>query len=286
MVVLKKLELYVYSTEQYLKDGIVKVGHAKIGRYKQRIKEQFGTSNPEHPISNLVGELPEGKTDKDIHNQMALNGCTWIKNRPGKEWFVAANKNDPFEDVRKAYNKIKYGSNRPDSFNLREEQESAVKKAKRWFLKEYPDEVIHSTTHPERFLVNAKMRFGKCFTSIHLAKSLDSQYTLIVTYKPDVIGEWIDTVNKHIEFDKWKGIRAKKKRDRPLDPALNDEGDFPQTNGPIVMCVSLQDLWIEKNGDTKKRLNKIPNISWDLIIFDEVHYGSRTERAKKYIGAT
>ena len=280
---MNELELYAYSTESYLKEGKIKVGHCGIGRHEQRIEEQFGTSNPEQPIFALIGKLPEGKTDKDIHNQMILNGCERIKDGPGKEWFIAKNKTNPFEDVKKAYNKIKYGSNRPDSFNLREEQENAVEKARKWFLKKYPKEVIQSATHQERFLINAKMRFGKCFTSIHLAKSINSQYTLIVTYKPDVIGEWIDTVNNHIAFNDWKGVRAKKKGDRPLDPVLSNEGEFPHTNGPIVMCVSLQDLWIDRNGDTKERLHKIPNISWDLIIFDEVHYGSRTERAQSIL---
>ena len=273
-------ELYAYSTKKYLKDGIIKVGHCEIGRHIERIKEQFGTSNPEKPIYILIGTLPEGKYDKDIHNQMVLNGCKQIKDGPGKEWFIVKHKSSPFEDVKKAYNKIKSGSNRPDNFALREEQEIAVKKAKKWFLKEYPEEIIRSATHSDRFFINAKMRFGKCFTSIQLAKSLNSNYTLIVTYKPDVIGEWVDTVNKHIDFDGWVGIRGKKKRSRPLDLALSNEGEFPQTNGPIVLCVSLQDLRIDKKGDTKKRLHKIPNIKWDLIIFDEEHYGSRTDRAR------
>jgi len=141
-------------------------------------------------------------------------------------------------------------------------------------------EVIGSATHSNRFLINAKMRFGKCFTSIHLAKKINARNTLIVTYKPDVIGEWIDTVNEQVDFDGWTGIRAKPKSDRPADPSLAENGDFPRTSGPIVLCVSLQDLWIDEDGNTKERLHKIPEIAWDLVIFDEVHYGSRTDRAK------
>lgn len=274
-----KLELYAYSTESYLKDGVVKVGHTEVGRTDIRVKEQFGTSNPERPKYVHIGELPDGITDKDVHNAMIMNGCKHIKDAPGKEWFKVTSLDDPFEDVRRAYNKVKHGSNRPDNFTLREEQAGAVEKAKKWLLKEYDENVIRSATHPERFLINAKMRFGKCFTSIHLAKALNSKNTLIVTYKPDVIGEWIDTVNKQVAFDKWAGIRAKKKKGRH-DPCLSDDGEFPKVDGPIVMCVSLQDLWIGNNGETKKRLHKIPNISWDLIIFDEVHYGSRTDRAR------
>ena len=55
------------------------------------------------------------------------------------------------------------------------------------------------------------MRFGKCFTGLHIAKAIEAKNTLIVTYKPEVIGEWMDAVNGHVDFSGWLGIRAKKK---------------------------------------------------------------------------
>lgn len=277
---MERLELYAYSTETYLKDGLIKVGHCLVGRHEERIKEQFGTSNPEQPKWIFLGELPEGCRDSDIHNILLKHGCKKPKNSPGREWFIVPNSKKPFEAVEIAYNELKYGSPRPKKYSLRKEQKGAVEKASKWFKKEYAPEVIGSATHPNRFLINAKMRFGKCFTSIHLAKEINSRNTLIVTYKPDVIGEWIETVNEQVDFDGWTGIRAKYKKENPHDPHLTDDGDFPKTNGPIVLCVSLQDLWIDGDGNTKERLHKIPEIEWDLVIFDEVHYGSRTERAQ------
>lgn len=277
VVIMENLELYAYSTEEYLKKGWIKVGHTKVG--ENRIWNQFGTSNPENPVFLMIGELPVGVRDHQIHAQLIKNGCKKIENVPGQEWFEAKNKNDPFKDVRRAYNEIVKGSSRTEHYKLRKEQSESIQKASKWFKKEYPVEVINSATHPDRFLINAKMRFGKCFTSIHLAKEINARNTLIVTYKPDVIGEWIDTVNEQVDFDGWTGIRAKTKSDRPIDPSLSDDGEFPPTRGPIVLCVSLQDLCI-KNGETKERLKKILEINWDLLIFDEVHYGSRTERAK------
>jgi superfamily II DNA or RNA helicase len=274
------LELYAYSTEKYLKEGLIKVGHCRVGRHKERIKEQFGTSNPEQPVFILLGSLPEDVQDHHVHSQLIKNGCKRIENGPGKEWFKATNENDPFKDVKQAYNEIVNGSSRTENFTLRREQEEAIQKAVRWFKKDYPEEVIGAATHSGRFLINAKMRFGKCFTSIHLAKRINAKNTLIVTYKPDVIGEWIDTVNEQVDFDGWTGIRAKSKPDRKTDPSLTPEGEFPRTSGPIVLCVSLQDLSIDQDGNTKARLQKIPDINWDLVIFDEVHYGSRTDRAK------
>ncbi|AUN99090.1 hypothetical protein C0V70_13465 [Bacteriovorax stolpii] len=277
---MERLELYAYSTETYLEDGLIKVGHCVVGRHEERIREQFGTSNPEQPKWIFLGELPEGCRDSDVHNILLKHGCKKPKNSPGKEWFIVPNTKKPFEAVEIAYNELKYGSPRPKKYTLRKEQKGAIDKASKWFKKEYAPEVIGAATHSNRFLINAKMRFGKCFTSIHLAKAVNSRNTLIVTYKPDVITEWIETVNEQVDFDGWTGIRAKYKKENPHDPYLTDDGDFPKANGPIVLCVSLQDLWIDEDRNTKVRLHKIPEIEWDLVIFDEVHYGSRTERAQ------
>lgn len=280
---MEELELYAYSTEKYLAEGLVKVGHCQSGRHKERIREQFGTSNPEQPVFILLGHLPQGIRDHHVHAQLIKNGCRKVEDGPGREWFHATNKTDPFKDVRRAYNELVKGSSRTEHYQLRQEQASAIDKAAKWFKREYPPEVIGAATHSDRFLINAKMRFGKCFTSIHLAKKLNARNTLIVTYKPDVIGEWIDTVNEQVDFDGWTGIRAKPKSDRPADPSLTSDGAFPQSSGPIVLCVSLQDLWIDEDGTTKERLQRVPEIAWDLIIFDEVHYGSRTERAQNIL---
>ena len=53
------------------------------------------------------------------------------------------------------------------------------------------------------------MRFGKCFTGIHIAKAINARRVIVVTYKPRVISEWMEAVNEHIDFEGWTGIRAK-----------------------------------------------------------------------------
>ena len=176
---MEQLELYAYTTEEYKKNGWIKVGHTKVG--EERIRNQFGTSNPENPDYQMIGKLPDGVRDHHIHAQLIKNGCKKIENVPGQEWFQATNKNDPFKDVRRAYNEIVKGSSRTEHYKLRKEQAGAIEKASKWFKKEYPAEVIGSATHSNRFLINAKMRYGKCFTSIHLAKKINARNTLVVT---------------------------------------------------------------------------------------------------------
>lgn len=272
---MEKRVLYAYTTETYKTRDLVKVGDSLADRYIERIHEQFGTSNPERPEYILVGELPNGVRDHQVHAQLVRNGFRKVEDSPGQEWFHAN-----FDDVRRAYNQVVNGTSRTLNHKLRHEQSESIEKARKWFAGEYSSDIYRSATHPNRFLLNAKMRFGKCFTSIHLAKSLGAKNTLIVTYKPDVIGEWVDTVNEQVDFKNWTGVRAKKKSDRPNDPHLTDDGKLPRCDGPIVLCVSLQDLSIDEDGNTKDRLQIIPQIEWDLVIFDEVHYGSRTARAE------
>ncbi len=261
MVLMEELELYAYTTESYKQKGLVKIGHCLVGRHLTRIKEQFGTSNPEHPEFILLGPLPSGIEDRHIHAQLIRKGFQQVKDGPGKEWFHAT-----FDDVRRAYNEIVYGTYRTLNYKLRKEQSDAIEKAKKWFLNGYSEDVYRSSTHRNRFLVNAKMRFGKCFTSIHLAKSISAHNTLVVTYKPDVIGEWLDAINEQVDFNNWTGIRAKKKAGRPQDPSLKINGEFPKCAGPIVLCVSLQDLSIDAEGQTVTFRNKLndsfrPNLS-------------------------
>lgn len=274
----EKLELYVYTTKSYRERNYLKVGHCRRGRREERIREQFGTANPEQPIVCWFEDLPEGKTDHHIHQQLINNGISKVQDSVGQEWFVAT-----VDDVKKAFNEVCYGSSRIESYRARKEQQAAVDKAVKWFKGQYPVEVMEGAAHKDRFLLNAKMRFGKCFTGIHVAKSLGAKKTLIVTYKPEVISEWVNVINNHIDFEGWLGIRARRHEENINDPHLPENGQIPKSNGPMVVCVSLQDLEINTDGSTKERLKEVVKVPWDLIIFDEVHFGSRTERAKYII---
>lgn len=277
-----KLELYIYTTPTHQKNNLVKVGHCLLGRHQERIKEQFNASNPEKPIILLVQELPEGKTDHNIHNQLQKNGIERKKDGSGKEWFYAT-----VDDVKKAYNQIIYGVTRTNNFSLRKEQKEAVKKASKWFNKKHPLEVIDASSHKNRFLLNAKMRFGKCFTGVHIAKAIKAKKTIVVTYKPSVIGEWIEAVNEHTDFSDWTGLRAKE-AENSNELHLPQDSKLLKEERSVVLCISLQDLDISDEGNfktTKKqdRLKSILETDWDLLIFDEVHFGGRTERVKNIL---
>ncbi len=275
---LEKLELYVYTTKTWREKGLLKVGCCLRGRSRERINEQFNASNPETPVILWIKDLPEGKKDHHIHQLLEGSGCRRKKGGAGKEWFYAS-----LKDVQKAYNQAAHGISRQDSFRLRAEQREAVNKAVKWLNKDYPYKTIDSATHKNRFLLNAKMRFGKCFAGIHIAKALHAKKTIVVTYKPRVIGEWMSAVNNHTDFDGWAGIRARPHTNRN-ELSLDETGNFPEWgSGPLVLCASLQDLDIDEQGNVKDRLKQVVKTKWDLLIFDEIHFGGRTGRAQNIL---
>lgn len=123
-----------------------------------------------------------------------------------------------------------------------------------------------------RFLWNAKMRFGKTFTSYQLAKRMGAKRVLVVTFKPAVQDAWHEDLASHVDFDSWQYRNTDLMAERgPGDP---DE--------PLVYFGSFQDLLgrDRKTGLIKSKNEWVHTINWDLVIFDEYHFGAWRESAK------
>ena len=69
---------------------------------------------------------------------------------------------------------------------MRREQAEAVNKTHAYFHSIWKED-MHAVP---RFLWNAKMRFGKTFTTYQLAKKLGAKRVLVVTFKPAVEDAW------------------------------------------------------------------------------------------------
>ena len=78
---------------------------------------------------------------------------------------------------------------------MRPEQERAVEQTATYFTAHADDE------NPPHFLWNAKMRFGKTFTTYQLAKTMGWTRMLVLTYKPAVEGAWREDLEGHTDFD-------------------------------------------------------------------------------------
>jgi hypothetical protein len=124
-----------------------------------------------------------------------------------------------------------------------------------------------------RFLWNAKMRFGKTFTSYQLAKKLGAKRVLVVTFKPAVEDSWKTDLLSHLDFEGWEFLSKKS----PGDPAKVSK------NTPMVYFGSFQDLLgrDKESGLIKPKNEWVHKIEWDLVIFDEYHFGAWRDSAKE-----
>src|SRR5699024_10371364 len=153
----------------------------------------------------------------------------------------------------------------------RPEQKAAVEKTKRYFLscKEEASAGSASDKAPQ-FLWNAKMRFGKTFTSYQLAKSMDWKKVLVLTFKPAVQNSWKEELMNHVDFKGWQFIS---KDTENLQAVVERSRNHDR---PLVCFGSFQD-YLGKNtktGGIKTKNEWVHLINWDCVIFDEYHFGA------------
>ena len=215
-------------------------------------------------------------TDKDIHKILESKGCRRLNPLDKTdEWFKCS-----VSDVEAAILSLRKGldnvENRTQNFTMRPEQFSAVEKTKKYFdqaLKEEPDRT-------PKFLWNAKMRFGKTFASYQLAKKMGLSRILILTFKPAVESAWREDLVSHIDFEGWQYISNKDARNNNLN--IDQEFNRADKSRPIVVFGSFQDLLgTNENGGIKTKNEFIHSTNWDLVIFDEYHFGAWKEKAKE-----
>jgi hypothetical protein len=119
------------------------------------------------------------------------------------------------------------------------------------------------------FLWNAKMRFGKTFTSYQLAKEMGWTRVLVLTYKPAVEKAWRDDLEGHEDFAGW---RFKGKEDD--EPNLDDPT-------PLVWFASFQDvLGHDDKGQPKVKNEGLYLVEWDAVVIDEYHFGAWRDAAR------
>ena len=258
-------------------------GYLKIGytdrTAKERIDEQLHTSKIAYEIVLVESAMTnDGScfTDKDVHKILERKGHSRLNPLDKTdEWFRCTT-----DDVEAAILSLRTGSdnveNRTQNFTMRPEQFRAVEQTRTYFeqaLKEEPNRV-------PKFLWNAKMRFGKTFASYQLAKKMKLSRILILTFKPAVESAWREDLVSHIDFEGWQYISNKDARNNNLN--IDQEFRQADKSRPIVVFGSFQDLLgTNESGGIKTKNEFIHVTNWDLVIFDEYHFGAWKERAKE-----
>lgn len=273
--------IYAYTEPQYKETtwqngrfgkGLIKVGFTTKSA-QDRIAEQFGTNKPiENPYEILLDEVAIRKdgtyfTDHEVHRILEHAGYYKF---PNTEWFECT-----LEEVEQAIFAVKNHktnvSKRIANFKMRPEQVQAVKMTSEYFRK-YSFEQEGKTPH---FLWNAKMRFGKTFTSYQLAKEMNWSKVLVLTFKPAVQNSWEEDLKSHVDFQDWQFVS----RTGTQYSEINH-------NKPFVWFASFQDVLQKTDaGGIKPRNEEIHLINWDCIILDEYHFGAHNARSKEFYDA-
>ena len=258
--------------------GYLKVGYTDRTA-KERIDEQLHTSKVQYEIVLVESAMSnDGScfTDKDVHRLLERKGCKRLNPLDKTdEWFRCS-----VADIMAAILSLRTGvaneENRTQNFTMRPEQFRAVEQTKTYFeqaLKEEPNRI-------PKFLWNAKMRFGKTFASYQLARKMKLSRILVLTFKPAVESAWREDLVSHIDFEGWQYISNKDARNNNQN--IDQGYERADKSRPIVVFGSFQDLLgTNESGGIKTKNEFIHATNWDLVIFDEYHFGAWKERAKE-----
>lgn len=258
--------IYAYSIADNAHAGLLKIGQTTRD-VKQRVAEQLKTA----AIKNYRIDLDESAerddgtvfTDHEVRSALTRKGFENTE----LEWMRCA-----VSDVRTVLTELRTGQRfigtHNKTFKMRREQAEAVKVTHSYYLSCWAED-MHAVP---RFLWNAKMRFGKTFAAYQLAKKLGAKRVLVVTFKPAVEDAWQMDLESHADFDGWQYLS----KNTVEDPTQIDNSK------PVVYFGSFQDLLgRDAVGNIKTKNEWLHQESWDLVVFDEYHFGAWRETAKE-----
>ncbi|MDE6244928.1 MAG: DEAD/DEAH box helicase family protein [Treponemataceae bacterium] len=184
------------------------------------------------------------------------------------------------QDVRAAILEVQDGiiseEKRTQDFKMRPEQENAVRKTSDYFVRAKKE----AASRPPKFLWNAKMRFGKTFASYKLAQQMGFRRVLVLTFKPAVESAWREDLLSHVDFEGWQFVSNKDAQNDDIN--IDESFSKCDKKKPIVVFGSFQDLLgRNESGGIKAKNEFIHTTNWDLVIFDEYHFGAWRENAKR-----
>jgi len=258
--------IYAYSIDDDAHAGILKVGQTTrdVGA---RVAEQLRTA----AITNYRIEIDEPAerhdgsiiTDHEVRAALIAKG---IEN-PTLEWMRCS-----LADVQTVLTELRTGQKRSgthhQTFAMRREQAEAVEQTHAYYMSRWAED-MHAVP---RFLWNAKMRYGKTFTTYQLAKKLGAKRVLVLTFKPAVEDAWQTEFENHSDFDGWQYLS----RASGADPTQID------ARKPVVYFGSFQDmLGKDRLGNIKAKNAWLHKVNWDLVVFDEYHFGAWRDTAKE-----
>ena len=258
--------IYAYSIDDKAHKGLLKVGQT-TRNVKQRIAEQVKTAAIKNYkiVLDASAERDDGFlfSDHEVRAALARKGFENVE----LEWMRCS-----LKDVQTTLTELRTGlrftGTHHETFPMRREQAEAVDKTFDYYHSIWAE----NKNAAPRFLWNAKMRFGKTFTAYQLAKKLGAKRVLVLTFKPAVEDAWQSDLENHVDFDGWQYLS----RSSGSDPTQIDR------KKPVVYFGSFQDLLgRDAVGNIKPKNEWLHTVNWDLVVFDEYHFGAWRDTAKE-----
>lgn len=225
----------------------------------------------------------ESFKDYHVHNSIIREyaGLT----EKDQEWFNGL----PLEEIIDIFDKCRREGSQKEIYTPRKEQRECIDALTAYFNK-YPV--------GQRFLLNCKMRFGKCFTTYKFCEENNINKILILTFVPAVQQSWAEDllhIKKKYEYftdDDLRRSAINSARSKFSNMSLFDETEtnydnffLSEVKEPFVVFLSLQN-YLGKDSTTnktKEKIKQLQGIDFDLVVFDEYHFGAWNDRTQETI---
>ena len=238
---------------------------------KKRIDAYTRTAGIKYNLLHTELALTDsGETfsDRDVHHVLNRSGIKkeTIKGTAAREWFKvslpdaiaaikAVKRGEKFIRLKKIYPKTEQ---RP-KINFRDEQLDAINRTVEYFKQKGNN----------KFLWNAKMRFGKTLCALEVVRRKNFAKTIIITHRPVVNAGWFEDYQKIFGGNE-KFLFGSKDRGASLENLLGGKKNF-------VYFASIQDLrGSDTVGGKHDKNSEAFEADWDCVIVDEAHEGTQT----------
>lgn len=272
-------------------DGWQKVGYTERYNADDRIRQEVQTAALKEHYEKLWSAssvYPNGHSffnDKKLHAFYRQNEIPQSKRQDdgglGQEWFYFGNnpeKSKQLFDTFKNNGYIVPNAVSAEKYVLRDEQEDAVSRTLTYARANQTTDFEHPNDDAD-YLWNAKPRFGKTLAAYDFAKRFGAKQILIITNRPSIANSWYDDYKKFIDGYYFISTADSLKNRPTLSREEFINRDNPTSEDKQITFLSLQDLKGGRRfGGKFNKLDWVADLEWDLLIFDESHEASDTDK--------
>ncbi|MBE8952966.1 MAG: Eco57I restriction-modification methylase domain-containing protein [Quinella sp. 1Q7] len=265
--------IYVFKIDDAAHKGLLKIGDTTFtgdleSDARARIDSYTRTAGIRYDLLLTVPAVTDSGDafrDYDVHRVLKRFKAK-LKGTKAREWFRV-----DLDTVKRAIHAVKQGKKffRADKTReeiiFRDEQLDAISRTVEFFKRKGND----------KFLWNAKMRFGKTLCALEVVRRMNFGKTIIVTHRPVVDSGWYDDFNKIFRG----GTFTYGGKDSDFNALAAGTKNF-------IYFASIQDLrGSEIVGGKFDKREEIFATPWDCVIVDEAHEGTKTALGDAVISA-